>query len=44
MNDFSYGCTARYLAAAIADDVKANKLDGVHASVPPRTSPVATSR
>ena len=45
MNDFSYGCTARYLAAAIADDVKAtSKTDGVHASVPPRTGPVATSR
>jgi lysophospholipase L1-like esterase len=45
MNDFSYGCTARYLAAAIADDVKAtSKMDGVHASVPPRTGSVATSR
>jgi lysophospholipase L1-like esterase len=44
MNDFSYGCTARYLAAAIADDVKASRMDGVHASVPPRTGPVADRR
>ncbi len=39
MNDFSYGCTARYLAAAIADDVKTTRkvVDGLHASVPSRT-------
>ncbi|HVT55658.1 MAG TPA: SGNH/GDSL hydrolase family protein [Xanthobacteraceae bacterium] len=45
MNDFSYGCTARYLAEAIAEDVNATRktIDAVHASVP-RTSPVANSR
>ncbi len=38
MNDFSYGCTARYLAAAIADGVKTTRkaVDGLHASIPPR--------
>jgi hypothetical protein len=43
MNDFSYGCTARYLAVAIADDVRNTRkaLDGLHASVPPAL-PVAT--
>lgn len=37
MNDFSYGCTARYLAAAIAEDVRntRNFTDGVQANVPP---------
>jgi lysophospholipase L1-like esterase len=46
MNDFSYGCTARYLAAAIADDVHRMRasLEGVQASVPPPATPLADKR
>lgn len=36
MNDFSYGCTARYLAAAIAEDVRNTRkaADGLQANAP----------
>lgn len=46
MNDFSYACVARYLALAIADDVRKTRqsLEGVHASVPARTTPLADKR
>ncbi len=40
MNDFSYGCTARYLGAAIAEAVRdsTKPIEAVHASVPaPKT-------
>ena len=45
MNDYSYGCTARYLAAAIAEDVRNTRklTEGVHANVPPAI-PVANKR
>jgi acyl-CoA thioesterase-1 len=45
MNDFSYGCTARYLAAAIAEDVRSTRklTEGVHANMPPAI-PVANKR
>jgi lysophospholipase L1-like esterase len=45
MNDYSYACTARYLAAAIADDVRSTRklVDGVQASVPSAT-PLANRR
>jgi hypothetical protein len=51
MNDWSYGCTARYLGAAITEAVSIElaarpqtKIDAMHASVPVAVPGQATER